>query len=79
MRARERKELLRELHGMSANDPRRDALREQLVREHLPLARYLARRMAQRSDLLPDVMQVASIGLLNAIDRFDPDRGPSPT
>jgi RNA polymerase sigma-B factor len=72
---RARSERLRELHAMSPHDPRRARLRAEVVREHLPLARYLARRMAQRSDLLADVEQVASIGLLNAIDRFDPERG----
>ena len=70
-----RSDRLRELHGMASDDPRRPGLRAELVAEHLPLARYLARRMAQRSDLLPDVEQVAALGLLQAIDRFDPDRG----
>ena len=74
-RSRVRNERLRELHGMAPGDPRRAELRAELVREHLPLIRYLARRMAQRNDVLPDVEQVAAIGLLNAIDRFDPERG----
>ena len=73
--SRARSDRLRELHEMAQDDPRRAALRAELVCEHLPLARYLARRMAQRNDLLPDVEQVAAIGLLQAIDRFDPDRG----
>lgn len=67
--------LLRELHQLAADDPRRGRLREQLVTEYLPLVHYLARRMAQRSEVLPDLVQVGSIGLLNAIDRFDPNRG----
>jgi RNA polymerase sigma-B factor len=67
--------LLREFHGLSKDDPRRPALRERLVHEYLPLVHYLARRMAQRSEVLPDLVQVGSIGLLNAIDRFDPARG----
>jgi RNA polymerase sigma-B factor len=42
---------------------------------HLPLVRYLARRFANRSAPLEDIVQVGSIGLLKAIDRFDPTRG----
>lgn len=72
---RARGDRFRELRAMSQRNPRRSELRAELVREHLPLARYLARRMAHRPDLLADVEQVACIGLLNAIDRFDPDRG----
>jgi RNA polymerase sigma-B factor len=68
-------ELLREFHELDADDPRRAVLRERLVREYLPLVHYLARRMAQRSEVLNDLVQVGSIGLLNAIDRFDPRRG----
>jgi RNA polymerase sigma-B factor len=68
-------ELLRKYHGLAEDDPRRPTLREQLVHEYLPLVHYLARRMAQRAEVLPDLVQVGSIGLLNAIDRFDPARG----
>jgi RNA polymerase sigma-B factor len=52
-----------------------DAAREALVRQFLPLARKLARRYAQSSEPYEDLVQVASLALLNAIDRFDPDRG----
>jgi RNA polymerase sigma-B factor len=48
--------------------------REALVIRHLPLARYLARKFAAGNER-DDLDQVASIGLLKAIDRFDPDRG----
>lgn len=51
------------------------ALREQLVLAHTPLAAYLARRFANRGEPLVDLIQVATIGLLKAIDRFDPARG----
>lgn len=67
--------LLREFHSLEPTDPRRNRIREKCVHEYLPLVHYLARRMAQRSEVLPDLVQVGSIGLLNAIDRFDPDRG----
>jgi RNA polymerase sigma-B factor len=50
------------------------AAREQLVQRFLPLARQLARRYQRGGELLDDLNQVASLGLLKAIDRFDPDR-----
>jgi RNA polymerase sigma-B factor len=51
--------------------------REALISEHLPLARALARRYRRGSDSLDDLVQVASVGLIKAVDRFDPDRGHS--
>lgn len=51
------------------------ALREQLVAAHLGLAEYLARRFANRGEPLDDLVQVASLGLIKAVDRFDPGRG----
>lgn len=48
--------------------------RDELVRTFHPLAEYLARRFSGRGEQLDDLTQVASIGLINAIDRFDPDR-----
>jgi RNA polymerase sigma-B factor len=50
------------------------AARDELVRRFLPLARRLARRYHRGHEPLDDLAQVASIGLLNAIDRFDPER-----
>jgi RNA polymerase sigma-B factor len=49
--------------------------REELVERFLPLARQLARRYQRANEPLDDLMQVASVGLVKAIDRFDPDRG----
>ena len=51
-----------------------DEARERLVRMFLPLAEYLARRFDRRGEPLDDLVQVASVGLLNAIDRFDVER-----
>jgi RNA polymerase sigma-B factor len=48
--------------------------REQLIERFLPLARQLARRYQRASEPLDDLMQVASLGLIKAIDRFDPAR-----
>lgn len=51
------------------------ALREQLVLMHENLVRYLAAKFANRGEPLDDLIQVGMIGLINAIDRFDPERG----
>lgn len=53
------------------------AAREALAKQFLPLARKLARRYAQSSEPYEDLVQVASLALVKAIDRFDPDRGAS--
>ncbi len=50
-------------------------LRDELVAAHLGLAEYLARRFANRGEPLDDLVQVASLGLVKAVDRFDPSRG----
>ncbi len=52
-----------------------DDAREELVEMYKPLAEYLARRFYGRGEPLDDLIQVASIGLIKAIDRFDVDRG----
>ena len=51
--------------------------REDLVTQYLPLARNLARRYARSSEPYEDLVQVASLALVSAVDRFDPDRGVS--
>jgi RNA polymerase sigma-B factor len=51
------------------------AAREELVNQFLPLAMGLARRYHRGAEPLDDLVQVASLGLLKAIDRFDPERG----
>ena len=51
------------------------AAREQLIERFLPLARSIALRFSSRRDTLEDLLQVATIGLINAVDRFDPARG----
>jgi RNA polymerase sigma-B factor len=68
-------QLLRQLHSLDEDDPRRARLREQLVEQHIPLVNYLARRFAGRNEPISDLEQVGAIGLLKAIDRFDPERG----
>ena len=53
------------------------ASREEIVRRYLPLARRLAGRYWYTGEPMDDLEQVACIGLLKAIDRFDPARGPA--
>jgi RNA polymerase sigma-B factor len=50
-------------------------IREELVRRYLPFAKNLALRYRGASESFDDLLQVASLGLVNAIDRFDPERG----
>ncbi len=49
--------------------------REKLIEQYLPLARKLARRYVGRGEPYEDLVQVASVALIHAVDRFDPDRG----
>jgi RNA polymerase sigma-B factor len=48
--------------------------RERLIEQYMPLVKRLARRYAGRGEQVEDLVQVGSIGLINAIDRFDLDR-----
>jgi RNA polymerase sigma-B factor len=50
-------------------------IRDELVGAHLPLAEHLARRFNHRGEPLDDLIQVACVGLLKAVERFDPERG----
>jgi RNA polymerase sigma-B factor len=71
-RAREQFVLLATLPD---GDPVRGRLRDRLVEMHLPLVEYLARRFAGRGEPLDDLIQVGTIGLIKAVDRFDTGRG----
>ena len=51
------------------------AERDAMIERHLGLARHLALRYSDSGEPLEDLFQVASIGLVNAVDRFDPSRG----
>src|SRR2546429_8979698 len=70
---REREELRGKFERLAeSRDP---ALRNELVAAHLGLAEYLARRFDNRGEHVDDLVQVASVGLVKAVDRFDPGRG----
>jgi RNA polymerase sigma-B factor len=74
-----------DLHGRTAalfeamaaagDESERVRVRGELVELHLPLAEYLARRFGNRGEPHEDLVQVATIGLIKAIDRFDLGRG----
>nr|WP_107061903.1 RNA polymerase sigma factor SigF [Streptomyces cellulosae] len=64
-----------ELRALKEGSPEYAELRNQLVRMHLPLVEHLARRFRNRGEPLDDLTQVATIGLIKSVDRFDPDRG----
>jgi RNA polymerase sigma-B factor len=69
-RRQERTEAFREFS--TTRDPR---LRDRLIESHLGLARHLANRFSGRGESVEDLTQVASMALIGAVDRFDPDRG----
>ena len=59
-------------HFRETRDP---DLRNMLVEIHQNLVRYLAGKFASRGEPLEDLIQVGMIGLINAVDRFEPDKG----
>ncbi|MDT3441139.1 MULTISPECIES: RNA polymerase sigma factor SigF [unclassified Pseudofrankia] len=67
--------LFARLAELPEGDSERSQIRDQLVRMHLPLVEYLARRFRNRGEPLDDLVQVATIGLIKSVDRFDPERG----
>jgi RNA polymerase sigma-B factor len=69
------RELFERLATLPAGDPERVRIRSTLVELHLPLVEYLARRFRNRGEWLDDLTQVATIGLIKSIDRFDLERG----
>ncbi len=59
----------------NAGPSTREAARDELVHLHLPLVEHCARRFRNRGEPLDDLVQVGTIGLLKAVDRFDTQRG----
>jgi len=68
-------ELLRALAALPENDRRRASRRERAIEAWLPLGRHLAQRFHGRGEPLDDLVQIATVGLIKAIDRFDPEYG----
>lgn len=68
-------ETLTEMGQRTADDPERARLRDAAISAYSPLARRVAVRFQRRGEELDDLTQVALIGLIKAVDRFDADRG----
>ncbi|HEX5203073.1 MAG TPA: sigma factor, partial [Actinoplanes sp.] len=68
-------EMLSTLAAIPAGHPSRAALRDSAIEAWLPLARHLANRYSGRGEPTDDLIQTATVGLIKAVDKFDPDRG----
>src|SRR5947199_2764750 len=71
--ATDRHELRAKLEEYAASGDK--ALRDEIVASQVGLAEYLARRFKNRGEPIEDLIQVALLGLLKAVERFDPGRG----
>ncbi|GAB0101343.1 SigB/SigF/SigG family RNA polymerase sigma factor [Nocardia sp. JMUB6875] len=67
--------LLARLAVLDAVDPRRKPLRDELITRCLPLAENIARKYVGRGENFEDLLQTARVGMMLAIDRFDPQYG----
>lgn len=67
--------LFLELVETPTGSPRHSEIREQLVNGYMPVARHIAQRFRHRGEPYEDLLQVATVGLILAVDRFDPTRG----
>ena len=69
------RELFLQLHSADEGATGHQAARDALVEQHLPLVEHLARRFRNRGEPYDDLVQVATIGLIKSVDRFDLERG----
>jgi RNA polymerase sigma-B factor len=67
--------LFDELERLDPNDPRWTEIRDRLVIGYLPLAEHIAQRFSGKGIAKDDLVQVASVGLIHAVDRFDSRKG----
>ena len=67
-------ELVSAMAALPRSHPCRAALREQAIEAWLPMAQRLTRRYAGRGEPMDDLLQTATIGLIKAVDRFNPER-----
>ncbi|WOC13806.1 SigB/SigF/SigG family RNA polymerase sigma factor [Gordonia sp. MP11Mi] len=67
--------LLIEREFLRSGDQRRDTLRDEAVVASLPLAEHIAQKFAGRGESRDDLVQIARLGLVQAVDRFEPSRG----
>ena len=68
-------DLLDAMAATPVGHPHRATLRDQAIQAWLPLARHLAHRYSGRGEPTDDLIQTATVGLIKAVDKFDPDRG----
>jgi RNA polymerase sigma-B factor len=61
--------------ALPVDHPYREVLRDELVAGHLPVVQHIARRFGGRGEPVEDLEQAGTIGLIGAVDRFDPGRG----
>ena len=69
------REKFEQLAALEAGTPEHEAIRAALIERHLPLVTFMARKFADRGEPLDDLIQVGTIGLIKAIDRYDLSRG----
>jgi len=77
-RAEQRAETMRVLRRMAElppGDPERERLRAEVIEDHMPFARHIAQRYGGHGAAAEDFVQVAYVGLVKAVDNFDPDYG----
>ena len=67
--------LFKELVDLPPDCPRHDEIRAELIKGYLPIAHHIARRFGGRGEPEEDLVQAGTIGLIGAVDRFDPGRG----
>ncbi|WP_436500571.1 SigB/SigF/SigG family RNA polymerase sigma factor [Actinokineospora sp. HUAS TT18] len=67
--------LFTDLAALDPADPRRADVRAELITGHRKVAEHIAGRFRNRGVPLDDLVQVATVGLINAVDRYDPTRG----
>jgi RNA polymerase sigma-B factor len=68
-------EVLHALAALPPHHPSRPAVREQAIEAWLPLAAHIARRFAGKGEPVQDLIQTATVGLIKAVDRFNPEHG----
>ncbi|MFQ6392998.1 RNA polymerase sigma factor SigF [Nocardia sp. KC 131] len=69
--------LLAEFGALDADDPHREVLRQRVIERCLPLAENIARKFSGRGENFDDLHQIARVGMVQAVDRFDPSLGTS--
>jgi len=67
--------MFEQLAALEAGTTEHESLRAALIERHLPLVTFMARKFADRGEPLDDLIQVGTIGLIKAIDRFEISKG----